>query len=340
MSVKPLITSELLFAYFAGRATALQKQMIEEWVEEDGDNEEFFYACMHEWEVKHLQYSADTNAAVARFYDSIQNQNHFDLQPELEQRNSLETKKSRGWQKWLIAASVLFVLQFGAWLMRDAILYKSYTTSNGEVNSVILMDGSQVALNENSSLRVPRFGFGELSRNVRLRGEARFSVVHTPDDKKFIVFTDSAFQVEVLGTEFNLSARESGAKVVLQEGKVKVLYQGTPEQDSTPLIMAPGDIVALNKNHKELQVKKVLHPQNYSAWQHGRLVFDNTSLHEIKDLLQDNYGLTVEVKGEDLLKKTVSGSFRANNVNELLYAFSEIMNINVVRQDSLVIFVN
>ena len=338
MSLQALVTRELLFAYFAGQATVLQKQMIEKWVEEKPGNEEFFYACLHEWETLHPQYLANTDAAIDKFNEDILDQSHYySMQREVGQRGQLKAGKAGGWRKWLVAASVLCVLQFGAWLLRDAILYKSYATGYGETNLVSLPDGSSVLLNANSVLQVPRFNLGEFSRHVHLRGEARFSVVHTPDDKKFVVQTDSAFEVEVLGTEFNLSARKSGTSVVLHKGQVRVLYKKEEELAATALIMAPGDLVTVDERRKRLQVTQVSHPENFSAWQHGRFVFDNTSLSEIKEMLHDNYGLTVELEGIDVSGMKVSGSFKASNADELLQALSEVLGINVIRQDKHVL---
>ncbi|MFD3002453.1 FecR family protein [Pontibacter toksunensis] len=314
--------------------------MIENWVEDEPENEEFFYACLHEWEMTHPQYNADTKAAITKFNESILEQPRLYIKPGTEQRHTEHAKKNSGWQKYLVAASVLFVLLLGTWLFRDIALNKSYTTGNGEISAVTLSDGSKVVLNSNSLLQVPRFGFGGVSRQVQLRGEAMFSVVHTLDDKKFVVLTDPGFQVEVLGTEFNLSARDSDTKVVLQEGKVKVLYKEEPEQAATSLIMAPGDLVTVDEKQKKLQVKQVRHPENYSAWQHGRFVFDRTSLAEIKEILQDNYGLVVSLRGIDGSKISISGSFKARNADELLLALSEILDISVIRQDNRVMLIS
>jgi hypothetical protein len=46
-----------------------------------------------------------------------------------------------------------------AYLLRDSILYQHYKTTNGELSTIHLSDGSRVILNANSTLKVPRFGF-------------------------------------------------------------------------------------------------------------------------------------------------------------------------------------
>jgi transmembrane sensor len=168
---------------------------------------------------------------------------------------------------------------------------------------------------------------------VSLKGEANFAVVHTPDHKKFVVLTDSLFKVEVLGTEFNVFARKRATKVGLYKGKVKVLYGPSAQQEKS-MTMAPGDLITLDESRGKLAVRKVLHPENFAAWRQGRFIFENTPLTEIKSILQENYGLQVALNGPGLAEKTVSGSFKANSVNELLQALSETLDINVIRQDN------
>ncbi|WP_337069786.1 FecR family protein, partial [Pontibacter sp. 13R65] len=186
----------------------------------------------------------------------------------------------------------------------------------------------------------PRFGFGQNSRKVHLEGEAYFSIVHTPDNKKFVISTAAGLQVEVLGTSFNLAAREAETKVVLQEGKVKVQYGEEPEEAGASFVMAPGDVLTAPKEQKKLQVKQVKYPANYSAWQHGQFMFDQTTVAEIQDLLRENYGLAVELQGSALAGRTVSGSVKAETANELLYSLSVILNISYIRQDNQVILID
>ena len=335
-----LINKELLFAYFAGQTTVLQKQMIEKWVEEDSENEECFYAYLHEWETMHPQYKADTDAAIAKFNESLLRSPPSFNEELVAEQQIITPSRFGGWHRWVVAASVLFVLMLGTWLFRSPLLYKSYNTGNGEIRMVTLTDGTKVVLKANSLLQVPRFKFGEARRQVHLKGEAKFSVVHTLDNQKFVVFADPALRVEVLGTEFNLATRKGHTKVVLQKGKVKVQYQEAPALAAASLIMAPGDLVSVDEKQKKLLVKQVQHPENYSAWQNGRFVFDKTSLNEIKDILEANYELMVSLPGIEAADATVSGSFKASNADELLQALSEVLNMNVIRQNNQVKFTN
>ena len=333
--MKTSITRELLFDYFAGRATSLQREMIKGWAKESA-NEELFYECLHEWEMRNPQYQADVLSAHEK-YRRILYQAHPASEQEVERVINSPPTNTRSWLRWVAAASVLLLFSLGAmWKFQDQLLFQTYTTAYGEIQSILLADGSQVALNANSSLKVPRFGFGQSSRQVYLKGEANFSIVHTPDDQRFVVQTDSSFSVEVLGTEFSVLARPPLTGVVLTRGKVKVHYRKT-ESLIKQLTMLPGDRVKLD-NKGQLQVERVAHPENFSAWKDHRYVFENTALWQINLLLRDNYGLQVEIRGKKLAEQTLSGSFQARTADELLQAISEVLEVNVVRQDKQVTF--
>jgi ferric-dicitrate binding protein FerR (iron transport regulator) len=103
------------------------------------------------------------------------------------------------------------------------------------------------------------------------------------------------------------------------------------------MTLAPGDLVTLDESREKVAVRKVVHPENFAAWQQGRFIFENTPLSEIKNILQENYGLAVRLKGPDLAAQTVSGSFKALSVNELLQALSETLDLNVIRQGNRVV---
>ncbi|GAB4020103.1 FecR family protein [Spirosoma koreense] len=326
--MKPRISKESLFNYFAGQATALQKQQIDEWVKV-GENREFFFECLVIWETQNRQFSVDTNAALDRHRQRMAGEVsqstaapvRFDPQPS---RSTLPT-----WFGWFIAATVSAVLLFTATPAKEYLLFESYQTSFGETRSLMLSDGSRVTLNANSSLRVPRFGFGEKTRKVTLTGEADFTVKHLPNHQKFVVQTDKQFEVVVLGTEFMVNTRESGQKVVLNKGKVQLRYQ--EGKATKQLIMKPGNLVTFDRQGRA-NLKQTPKPQDYTAWKENRLVFDGTTLAEVSLLFKEVYGIHLQFADESLTKWTVSGAFTATNADELIETMSSAANLTYQRK--------
>jgi transmembrane sensor len=331
--MKTQVTKELLFNYFAGRTTAFQKQLIDEWIKET-DNREQFFMWLEIWESQNPQYVADVETATRRHQSRMAQNPEAD---ELDHQILPVRIFHQPWFKWVAAASVS-LLVVGGWINRDDILNEKYTTAYGETRQLTLADGSEVTLNANSTLKVPRFGFGYQTRDVALSGEATFSVTHTTDDQRFVVKTERNFEVVVLGTEFTVYNRERGGKVVLNKGKVQLRYQ----QGKAPrqLMMKPGDFVTLNRQNGQVKLQKLSQPENAAAWRENRFVFEETSLEEIAHLFKENYGLLLEIADPKLAKWTVSGSFTARNAEELLESLIEGSGLTYKRTGKHIVITN
>ncbi|WP_373513856.1 FecR family protein [Persicitalea sp.] len=322
-----MITKELLFSHFTGKTSAMQKQSIDEWALIKA-NEELYYKWLEEYEAKHPEYPADIDKAISNYRHFLE-QNRKNAFAEKPGDIIDPVKKGR---RWLLAVGVaaslsIILLVFG---MRNTELWKYRTlrTGYGKTRTVQLSDGSRVILNANSSLRIPRWGFGKTSRNVLLAGEASFSVKHIATNQKFVVQTAKEFEVEVLGTEFTVFARDRGTRVVLNKGKVQInLREG---RSTRKMVMKPGDLVTLDKN-SHIEKKSIPKPEILSAWQSHRYEFDKTALQEIVYLLQENYGLEVEVEDKGLLSQTVSGSLTVDNADHILELIETVLGLKITK---------
>lgn len=323
--MKPSVNKNMLFDHFAGKSTPLQKRLIEEWLQKP-ENKELFYLWLLHWEQLSPQYIPELSPNLALF------KNHITQQPLPQQETDAilpidkKTIPLRTW-KWLAAAcAIVTLLGIGSFANQDFIYYKTYRTAYGETKRLALEDGSKVFLNANSSLRIPRFGFGENTREVFLKGEAAFSVSHTIDNQKFIVKTDHKFNIVVLGTEFTVFSRERGAKVALNKGKVQLHYQ--VDSQMRKLMMKPGELITLDKSNL-LRKDTVRRVDKFMAWKDHQLIFEDTSLQEFREIMFDNYGLNVILANESLAKRTLVGSFNTDNAEELLYTVAEIFDLKV-----------
>src|SRR5882672_1440884 len=258
------IKKELLFNYFGNKATTLEKRRIDEWVK-DPQNKELFYEYLAQWESLNIQYNSDVDAAIRRHQrrlEIVQVQDIISKVPDTSKR--LFTKLS-------IAASFLLAAMIVGYLSKDRAFNKTLATSYGETKSLLLEDGTKVILNANSSLTIPRFGFGDYTRNVSLKGEANFSVAHLPGNQKFVVKTADGPDIVVLGTEFTVYNRLHQFKVSLSKGKIQLKYK--ENQRSKNLIMRAGELVTIDSKGKAV-LKKTADPEIFSAWKDNQYVFD------------------------------------------------------------------
>ena len=324
------IHKDLIFSYFNRKASPMQRQRISEWLRQKA-NEEQYYAWLEEWENAHPQYVAPTEVARLHYVSFLEQHPDQDTDTETEELAAPRGKWFR--RGWLIAATVVLMIGMCTFLLRNQLIYKTYETTFGETRSLQLTDGSTVILRANSRLRFPRWGFGQSSREVWLRGEANFSVIHTQTHQPFVVKTTKNVDVHVLGTEFTVFARKRGTKVTLSRGKVRLSYQegATARQ----LVMKPGQLVALDaRNHLATNVIK--EPELHPAWSDKRFVFDETPLWEVAIMLKESYGLTVEIRDPELARRVLMGSLRADNADQLLQSISELLDIDVIREGNRV----
>lgn len=130
-----------------------------------------------------------------------------------------------------------------------------------------LSDGSEVWLNEKSTLRYPK-KFGKGDRVVELEGEGFFEVQKAKDRKAFLVKSKDQ-TIRVLGTQFNLSTNTDGnlTKTTLVEGSVEVESVQTAQR----LVITPNQQAVFNG--KDFQRKSV-NVEQYIAWKSGNFYFD------------------------------------------------------------------
>lgn len=321
------VNKEILLEYFSGRATPLQKRMIEEWLQQP-DNEYYFYQCLDQWEKKYPQYLPDTEKALAAYEHLM---DHPTEKPLVRRSTISNPFLPRIEIRWLAVAMISSLLVVaGLMAGKEYWFYRTYVTVPGETRTFTLTDNSRVTLNVNSSLKVARTWFFNPEREVWLKGEAFFNVSKDPERRQFIVHT-STMQIEVLGTKFNVVNRRRKTKVVLQEGKVKILPNSFPQTKS--LVMQPGDYVEHAAGANKI-TRKVVKPLKYTAWQEKKLIFERTPLHEVLETVEDYYGVRVELKDSMLATKAYTGILPINNLEVIIRSLSSIYQLEASQDNN------
>lgn len=324
-----LVNKQLIFDHFADRITPLQRRLIEEWLA-DPDHKELYYQWLEEWENMNPQYAIDTETPLQNTLAALL----ADQKPFLD--HSAPADRHRFLNQWQWAAMLAGLLVLGGlYASRSYLLYHTVQTSFGEIRKVTLPEGSVVTLNANSLLRYPRFGFGNQTRRVHLSGEATFAVQHLKNHARFIVSTDHQLDVVVLGTEFSVFSRPRGAKVVLQRGKVEIVR--TQQPSAKPITLKPGDLVSLD-SMGFWSMKHLARTDTYTAWREHRFAFDQTTLSEIANMLEETYGMHVRIADSALATRTVSGTFRTRTATELSQVIADLLEISVQHKGNQITF--
>ena len=204
-------------------------------------------------------------------------------------------------------------------------------TAFGKTSMLTLPDGSTVTLNGNSRLRYAPQWASHQTREVWLEGEGFFRVTHQRNHERFVVHLPNKLNIEVLGTQFNVMARPSRTRIVLSSGHIR-LANSTGQQ----LDMKPGELIETNGQTKQVSRRRV-DPAIDASWQTNRLIFDNTSLADIVQRLQDTYGIEAVVNDKSLLAQRFSGSVPNNNVDVLTDGLAKLFGLNIRRHGNQIL---
>lgn len=220
------------------------------------------------------------------------------------------------------AAAAIIVLSFFGLKYYTAVSpTPRLATTYGEVKQKMLPDGTEVFLNANSNVAYKNDWKEGTPREVWIRGEAFFHVKKTAHKDKFTVHTD-AFDIEVTGTSFNVVNRKGNSMIILKEGSVKIHRKDEPD-----ITMQPGDVVEFSNKKIE---KKINTTANYLAWTENKLVFDNTPISQVAAIIQQHYGVAINLKGADIATKTITGILPNNNLDVLLEALEATQDFEIV----------
>jgi len=227
-------------------------------------------------------------------------------------------------------AAILGLVVFSVWLNNATV---TISTAYGERKSFTLPDGSLVSLNANSSLKYPLLWRINHKRNVLLKGEAYFKVVHLNQDPKNIVEEDrfhvqtNSLKIEVLGTEFDVKDRNKTAKITLVNGKVSVLSLVSGRH----YIMKPKQM-ALETKAEALKIVEI-DPDLTKAWIDGNMKMQKTSVKEIMQEFADLYGKRIILSDPKMAEVRIDGMTSIKNEDDVLFLLSNILNAKI-RKDS------
>ncbi|HSI74680.1 MAG TPA: FecR domain-containing protein [Lunatimonas sp.] len=205
--------------------------------------------------------------------------------------------------------------------------YIQRTTSQGEKLQLTLADGTKVWLNTSSEVTFPE-KFGNDNRLISLRGEGYFEVA-LDSLRPFIVQTDY-LKTTVLGTSFNINANESGdTKIALVTGKVEV------STSQSQVSLFPGEMLIFDKVSASIDVSGFDSSQ-VLGWKNGVLRFHRASLREVKEGLEEWYGVKIKLKNAKGVNWQFSGEYSQQMLEEVLKSMSYIKEFDYQINDKTV----
>ncbi len=229
-----------------------------------------------------------------------------------------------------VVLTVLLITKFNN--IDSKVKMVTLSTSNTANKKFVLPDGSNVILNSGSSIEY-NDEFGKENRNIKLGGEAYFSV--TKNTTPFIVSTENA-QVKVLGTKFNVWARNHNTKVVVQEGIVNLAANSNKNKT---VVLTKSHMSKVNNNSLPLNPIAV-NGNELLGWLEGKIVFYQSSLDEVKYELERYFNVKIdfELQGDDT--QTITGSFDKTNADSILEIICLALDLKLSKDEGNYLLTN
>lgn len=275
--------TEQLIRYIEGNATQEEKDAIARWLDRDEKNWKEFVALRKTYDFTLGQ------------MDKIQ-----------ERTFPAAIKKEKNIIK-LLKIAAIFILSFGCFYFinhtdksEDIVMHTLHVPA-GQRAELTLADGTNVWLNAKTTLIYPN-RFSNSKREVELDGEGYFTVKHDPDNV-FIVNTKQC-AIQVLGTEFNVSAYNSGKffETSLIKGSVEVTSKETNES----IKLSPDNRVFMENGKL---VETPIRHYSHFLWRNGLISFENERMETIIDKLRLYYDVNIQVDNKQILDLRYTGKF-------------------------------
>jgi transmembrane sensor len=231
-----------------------------------------------------------------------------------------------------IAAAGLLVIGLGSWLaMRNRseptglAHSRMVATGVGIRDSVTLSDGTKVILGPLSSMKIVA-AYGSASREVEVRGDAYFDVVHD-SSKPFTVYAGNA-TIRDVGTRFAVRSDDSGnIGVSVSEGAVSLAQGRSP---SPAVVLKAGDQGTVNRGGT-VDAHPGAATDDDLAWLNGKLVFRETPLSEVVSSMYRWYGIDLQIADPSLANRHITATFSGEPPERVLEVLRLALGADIER---------
>jgi transmembrane sensor len=252
-----------------------------------------------------------------------------------------QERASSNYRPWAIAATLLVIAVAGSIVGYRLERNPDYVTAIGEQRTVPLEDGSRIALNSNSEIRIE---FTAEKRAVRLlRGEAFFEVAHNQERPFVVIAGDN--QVTAVGTAFEVRYEPDHIDVTLVEGKVNVTSTVEPLEppasvsssktglghlSSSGYAMTAGERLRVAKNAPaKIDAPRV---DAVTAWRRGEVMLDDTPLTEAIAEMNRYSKAALVIDESNIATLHVSGIYHTGDSEGFAQTVAQLYGLQVTQE--------
>jgi len=339
---QPNIDQKLLVLYLLDEISQQGRRVVEAWLKSSGENRKYFESLEKTWvetgKIDPATVAFDTNKAWARMVGRIGRDVKVvkGVKDVTGVKNVKNDKKDRFQQRtmrFFMAAAAVLVLGVVSVVF---IRFMQYRQDSGPVTLAsyaepvqdTLNDGSTVVLNSDTRLTIPK-KFAQTSRTVELKGEAFFQV--QPDAERPFIIHAGLGQIKVLGTSFQVQAYPgSDLEVYVESGRVELSAFDSIHGKSPKIVLRAGERGMIRLGSHEIIKTGEIGPDEL-FWVNRKLIFQETKLSLVFNLLKKHYAADIEVKDASILNCLLSATFTDESIGQILKVVAASFDLKLSR---------
>lgn len=312
--MRPEIPAYLLEKYLNEKCTVQEKELVENW-----------YASL---------------SGRPDYLDSLSESEQFLLQQETFEyiENQISAKRKSGQFRftsfhWFASVAASLIIGFGIYFLvrpsensggpvaaqtEKPPVSDFINFQNDQAKMAIheLPDGSTVWMHAGAEIRYPKV-FASGSREITFTGEGFFDISH--DKNRPFLIRSGEMQIKVLGTRFNVKAREKQKvlEVAVVSGSVSVSAAGEGNP-SNEIILKPKQKAFFETGSKRLTFIKMPVQVKKEIFEPVTIVFEETPLSSVVRQLEQKFETHIHLINPDMNRCKLTADFEQQSLPSIL----------------------
>lgn len=310
----PEITAYLLEKYLNEKCTVQEKELVENWYASMSGRSDYL-GSLSESEQFLLQQET---------YEYIENQISVKIKPRHFRLTTFH---------WLAGAAASLIIGFGIYfffkpsgnssrrvaVQTEAKPVSDFISFQNDMAKMVmhqLPDGSSVWMHAGAEISYPKV-FAPGSREVTFTGEGFFDVSH--DKNRPFMIRSGEMQIKVLGTRFNVKAREKQKvlEVAVVSGSVSVSAAGKGN-DLKGIILKPKQKAFFETGSKRLTFIKMPVQVRKEIFEPVTILFEETPLSSVVRQLEQKFETHIHLINPDMNSCKLTADFEQQSLPSIL----------------------
>ena len=312
---------QIIIDYLEGRLNEKEESHLKAWIDSNPKHLEEINQIKTIWESDEPVNAQEIEQALLKTKLKIHKYEHQKI-------------KTRRLYRWLRNTAAVLLLAGAGFFTITQINQEKYLTktTTGNIDSLILKDGSMIYLSSNTKLLYPK-KMNQKTRTVTLLNGEAFFKIQKDSLRPFIVNLNES-KITVLGTSFNIRNNPRNVDISVSTGRVSF---ETHYGNETKFLTA-GMGLSYNVSSNTILSFSTTN-QNNTYWLNKELNFVDASLVEVFKALENCYNIKFKIAKQIKTKQKFNAEFKNSGLNEVLEVIKATYPIHFKKTEDKIIIV-